>query len=185
MRPFIISSAFVALGLVFGGCSGGDEEDKGSSQQSASSTDYCATVCAKTASCDGDVDTDTCQRQCEKNQGTTFANFRSDLVKSVEACVNQKDCADLFTSDQSLGAQCFGEELVKISPTAAAEAFCDRAEATYRQCHNGQLDIPGCLLAVKAFNDGVLAEAQGCFDKTCEGYNACLDATIDVTFEAP
>ncbi len=182
MRSFLISSLFVAFGFVVGCTS--DEEDKGSAKEAASAGSYCNTVCSKASGCDSDEDKDTCQRQCERNQGTDFSDFRSDLVKRVEGCVEAKSCAEVFeatAAKTNIGQTCFLEELEKIAPTEAAQSFCDRAATFLKQCDKGSFNIPGCLSLTKQFNDNAVGDAEGCFDKDCGAYNACLDATLGIT----
>jgi hypothetical protein len=181
MRSFIIVS-MVAFGLVVGGCGGGDEaDDKGSSKEAASADEFCDSLCTKTSSCDASVDKDVCKNQCRRGGGVEFERLRSDYTKAVQACIESKDCAAVLDAD--VGEVCSSEEAARLATTPAIETFCQRASAAVKQCDGTSFDVAGCYSFVKKLNDGALAEATACFDKGCTAYNACLEASIDVTID--
>lgn len=179
MRAFIISS-LVTFGLVFGGCASSDDADeKGSSKQAASLDEFCDVLCGVESECDANVDKDVCTSSCRRREGVTFENLRSDLIKGAQACIERRSCADIIGKD--VRVDCLAEERAKLTTTAAVESFCEAARGQVRKCDGVDFDVAGCYGAVKAYNDGAITSARGCFDKSCDVYNDCLVAAIDVS----
>lgn len=176
----ILLSSFVAFGLLVGGCSGGDaENEKGSSARAASLDEFCAVRCSAEATCDGDVDQDTCKKECRRAEGLAFENLRSDLVKGIQACIERKDCSDVIGAD--VAAAYAAEEGAKLTITTAVESLCEAARAKVKECDGDGFDLASCYAVVKPYNDSSLAAAESCFDKSCGAYNACLGAAINVS----
>ncbi|MCU0681956.1 MAG: hypothetical protein MUF34_06815 [Polyangiaceae bacterium] len=180
MRSILLSS-LVAFGLIVGGCAGDDEDEKGSSARAASLDEFCAVRCSAEATCDGDVDEDTCKNECRRAEGLAFENLRSDLVKGIQACIERKDCSDVIGDD--VAAACAAEEGAKLTITPAVESLCETARAKVKECEGTGFDLAGCYAVVKPYNDSSLAAAKSCFDKSCRAYNACLSAAINVSID--
>src|SRR5262245_4802929 len=93
------AAAFVtaSLSLAFvHGCSSSSSSDGGGggigAGGGASPADFCKKSCARAQACDSSIDMQTCQDECGNSAAVLVPKLRADVVASIEACVDKKDC---------------------------------------------------------------------------------------------
>jgi hypothetical protein len=76
--------------------------------------------------------------------------LRDDVVASVNACVEKKDCATVLAGHAA--SACFDEAVASVAPTSAGQGFCGAWETAEKKC-GYTLDKAGCLDLSKIYTD--------------------------------
>jgi len=176
----VASLSLVSVAAALVGCSATSSNLESSSLANDPSSvgdadSYCDSICAKEHECDSSSDEDTCVNQCKNKIASVVEHVRGDSLNRVVACVNESSCKNVLDGDAE--DDCGDEELASLSPSQAAKDFCASWKSAAKKC--GQtVDTATCLKAAKIFNDGSLADAESCTEKSCSAQSKCIGAAF-------
>lgn len=179
MRTFL----FVVASLVAtstAACSSGSTGVPGTSTSSSAATSpasFCASICARQAECDRDIDKQTCERGCTDDEAVVIGKLRPDVIEATRSCYASSDCKAVLTTKRLSG--CVSEAEVSVAPGDAAKRFCDAFMEGSERC-NVSIDRAKCLGAIKLYSDEALDAAAKCTNKSCSAMGTCIDAELDL-----
>lgn len=170
MRSLLLTSVLLLA------CSGSDNgstvASPGAPAGQVTIDDSCASSCAAQKKCNSAVDETTCINRC-KNEAASYVNkVRADFVVGITDCTKTASCDKLGDCDDTSKAS--------ISPTSAAQTFCDELIKKNTECRFGNTDKSKCLNDYKIWSDSTLDQARGCLSKACIEYGACVLSTFGV-----
>jgi hypothetical protein len=118
---------------------------------------------------------DTCESRCASENAASLPKFNGELVSSTTSCLKSADCHTIL--EENAVGNCLKVALVSIAPGSAAKEFCDAFGGAVTKC-GGDHDDAACLEIAKRYNDGALASAKSCTEKTCNQLGGCVDAVL-------
>lgn len=164
----------VVASSLAGGCSSTSSGSGGSAGE-VTYVEYCRRICAKEFSCNQRLDVASCEAQCRNINATQGPKLRGEFLDGLAGCIERADCASLLQNGQATVDSCRQQAVLLLSPTPAAQAFCDRYEQARRNCSR-VFDKTYCLAGVRLFTDATLSSASACQSRPCDGIDACVDA---------
>jgi hypothetical protein len=147
----------------------------GADSQGASPGDLCSSVGTKMKQCDSTVDEPTAVASCNNQLAAVVPKLRSDVVSSLESCVQSSDCAHLSTFVKD----CLDTARSSIAPSARATTLCSDIAKAEMTCNStATTDESQCLDAAKIFTDSALSAADGCASHACADIASCLTSML-------
>jgi hypothetical protein len=148
------------------------------SSQGASPGDLCSSVGTKMKQCDSTVDEPTAVASCTNQLAAVLPKLRSDVVSSVESCVQTSDCAHLSTFVND----CLDTARSSIAPSGAAKTLCSDVAKAEMTCNStATVDESKCLDGAKIFTDSALSGADACASHACADIASCLSSMLGGT----
>lgn len=177
--------SFIPVGLLLAACAGSQNNglvgDGGASPSTSTSGTYpstdafCGKYCARVHDCDNASDEQTCTNSCVNSTAAVFPKLRPDVVDSIAACFDDKDCKTVLGG--SVIGTCANEAVASIAPSAVATAYCEELDAAGKKCGKSR-DKASCLNTAKLYNDNALTGARACTSKACADIDACVTAAL-------
>ena len=172
---FVVASALACANSGGGTSGSGGNGGGGGGGGGASLSDFCSGYCGKLTTCDNTRDAQTCAASCNNQLAAIFPKLRSDVVVSVESCIESQDCKTSLDSDTI--ATCATQAEASVAPSDAATQFCNAWVGASTKC-GAAIDKAMCLNVAKLFNDDALMQASTCTGKACADISGCVSATL-------
>jgi hypothetical protein len=152
---------------------GSDSDSSTSAGSGATQVDIdnaCVSRCAAQKKCNSATVETTCINGCKNELAAVGTKLRADVVLVTTDCYKTASCDKL--------PDCSRTATASISPSGAAQTFCDEFTKKVTDCNTIALgfsrDKSACLENWKAYSDATLGAARACLTNSCNDYPACV-----------